>query len=152
MNAARRQLTLAEWDQHYAELVTGGWREPAYGGPLSRHLESERDFRLRRLLFDSSAAALRLWNFLLAENQRLRAARAQGDRLVGAMKDLGTVPVLAFALPRLRACYPDGAWWTPCLMEWSLWLSAVVNRSRPWSSPASPAPAMVRGKGRCLVS
>lgn len=117
MNAAPRQLTLAEWDQRHAELVAGGLRETAYGGPLSRHLESERDFRLGRLRFDNSVAALRLWNFFLTENQRLRAARAQGDRLVGAMKDLGTVPVLAFALPRLRAFYPDGAWWTPCLME-----------------------------------
>jgi hypothetical protein len=33
------------------------------------------------------------------------------------MKDLGTVPVMAYCLPRLRAFYPDGAWWTPCLME-----------------------------------
>jgi hypothetical protein len=69
--------------------------------------------------FDNSPAALRLWNFLLTENQRLRAARRQGDKLVGAMKDLGTVPVMAYALPRLRAFYPDGAWWTPCLMEGS---------------------------------
>ena len=35
------------------------------------------------------------------------------------MKDLGTVPVMAYALPGLRAFYPDGAWWTPCLMECS---------------------------------
>ena len=35
------------------------------------------------------------------------------------MKDLGTVPVMAYALPGLRAFYPDGAWWTPCLMEGS---------------------------------
>ena len=35
------------------------------------------------------------------------------------MKDLGTVPVMAYSLPGLRAFYPDGAWWTPCLMECS---------------------------------
>jgi hypothetical protein len=39
-----------------------------------------------------------------------------GDKLIGTMKDLGTVPVMAYSLPRLRAFYPDGAWWTPCLM------------------------------------
>ncbi len=29
------------------------------------------------------------------------------------MKDLGTVPVMAYALPNLVAFYPDGAWWMP---------------------------------------
>jgi hypothetical protein len=43
----------------------------------------------------------------------------RGERIVGTMKDLGTVPVMAYALPGLRAFYPDGAWWTPCLMECS---------------------------------
>jgi hypothetical protein len=71
------------------------------------------------LQFDNSPAALRLWNFLLTENQRLHQARAAGLKIVGTMKDLGTVPVMAYALPGLRAFYPDGAWWTPCLMECS---------------------------------
>ena len=119
MTASPRQLTLEEWNQRYAELVRQGLREPPYGGPLARQLEREGNLRLRHLRFDNSAAALRLWNFLLTENERLRAARAQGDKLVGTMKDLGTVPVMVYALPGLRAFYPDGAWWTPCLMECS---------------------------------
>ncbi len=119
MSSALRQLTLEEWDRRHAELVRQGLREPAYGGPLRRHLEQEHDLRLRHLRFDPSPAALRLWNFLLTEEERLRAARARGDKLVGTMKDLGTVPVLAYALPKMRAFYPDGAWWTPCLMECS---------------------------------
>jgi hypothetical protein len=114
-----RQLTLEEWGRRYAELVRHGLREPDYGGPLQRHVEQESDLRLRQLRFDPSPAALRLWNFLLTENARLRAARQQGEKLVGAMKDLGTVPVMAAALPGMRAFYPDGAWWTPCLMECS---------------------------------
>lgn len=119
MTPAPRQLTLEEWDHHHAELVRQGLREPDYGGPLSRHIDREGDLRLRHLRFDNSPAALRLWNFLLTENVRLCAARAQGNRLVGTMKDLGTVPVMAYALPQVRAFYPDGAWWTPCLMECS---------------------------------
>jgi hypothetical protein len=119
MTAAPRQLSLEEWDQRHAELVREGLREPWYGGLLARHVEREGDLRLRHLRFDNSAAALRLWNFLLTENQRLREARARGERLVGTMKDLGTVPVMACALPNLRAFYPEGAWWTPCLMECS---------------------------------
>jgi hypothetical protein len=118
MNAPRK-LTLAEWDARYDHLSEAGLREPGYGGRLSRHVALEGDLRLRQLRFDESPAALRLWNFLLTENQRLREARAGGDRIVGAMKDLGTVPVMAYSLPGLRAFYPDGAWWTPCLMECS---------------------------------
>ena len=114
-----RKLSLAEWDDRYAHLCRSGLREPAYGGRLSRHVAREGDLRLRQLRFDDSSAALRLWNFLLTENQRLHAARAQGEKIVGAMKDLGTVPVMAYSLPGLRAFYPDGAWWTPCLMECS---------------------------------
>jgi hypothetical protein len=119
MNQRVRQLSLEEWERHYADLRRQGLREPWYGGPLGRHVEREGDLRLRQLRFDPSAATLRLWNFLLTENERLRAARAQGDKLVSTLKDLGTVPVLAYALPGLRAFYPDGAWWTPCLMECS---------------------------------
>ena len=119
MTAPPRQLSLEELDQRHAELVRSGLREPWYGGSLTRHVEREGDLRLRHLRFDNSAAALRLWNFLLTENQRLREARAQGAKLVGTMKDLGTVPVMAYALPHVRAFYPDGAWWTPCLMECS---------------------------------
>ncbi len=115
--SAPRKLDLSQWDARHAELRASGLMEPWYGGPLSRHVLSEGDLRLRQLRFDDSAAALRLWNFLLTENQRLRQARREGDRIVGAMKDLGTVPVMAYALPKVRAFYPDGAWWTPCLME-----------------------------------
>lgn len=117
MNTAPRQLTLDEWDARHAQLTAAGLREPSYGGPLRRHVATERDFRLQHLRFDDSAAALRLWNFLLTENQRLHEARARGDKIVGTMKDLGTVPVMAYALRGVRAFYPDGAWWTPCLME-----------------------------------
>ena len=119
MKTAPRKLTLDEWDARYAELRRAGLREASYGGPLRRHVSQESDLRLRHLRFDNSAASLRLWNFLLTENERLAQARAQGDKIVGTMKDLGTVPVMAYSLPGVRAFYPDGAWWTPCLMECS---------------------------------
>jgi hypothetical protein len=119
MMSAPRKITLDEWDARYQELTRAGLREPDYGGPLRRHVLLEGDLRLRQLRFDNSAAALRLWNFLLTENRRLHAARASGQKIIGTMKDLGTVPVMAYALPGLRAFYPDGAWWTPCLMECS---------------------------------
>jgi benzoyl-CoA reductase/2-hydroxyglutaryl-CoA dehydratase subunit BcrC/BadD/HgdB len=119
MNDAPRKLNLSAWDERYEQLWRAGLREPAYDGPLRQHVLREKDFRLEQLQFDNSPAALRLWNFLLTENERLRQSRARGDKLVGTMKDLGTVPVMAYSLPGLRAFYPDGTWWTPCLMECS---------------------------------
>jgi hypothetical protein len=116
VNGTARRLSIDQWDQRYTELRAIGLREPWYGGPLSRHV-LDGDLRLLKLRMDESPAALRLWNFLLTEEDRLRRAEASGQRLVGAMKDLGTVPVMAFSLPNLVAFYPDGAWWTPCLME-----------------------------------
>ncbi|MGO8698171.1 MAG: 2-hydroxyacyl-CoA dehydratase [Limisphaerales bacterium] len=119
MNRAPHKLNLTEWDAHYSRLRRTGLNEGFYGGPLRRHLREQGDARLEQLRFDESPAALRLWNFLLTENDRLREARAGGEKIVGTMKDLGTVPVMAWSLPGVRAFYPDGAWWTPCLMECS---------------------------------
>jgi len=113
-----RQVTLDEWEARYPVLKEKGLTEPSYGGPLGRHVACG-DLRLPRLKYDDSPAALRLWNFLLSEEDRLREARRNGCVLVGAMKDLGTVPVMAYSLPNVRAFYPDGAWWIPCIMQHS---------------------------------
>ncbi len=126
MTQAPRQITLDQWKARYGELKQAGLEEPSYGGPLQRHVE-DGDLRLRKLLFDDSPAALRLWNFLLTEEDRLREARANGFKIVGAMKDLGTVPVMAYSLPNVVAFYPDGAWWIPCVMELSAGLLGVAD-------------------------
>jgi benzoyl-CoA reductase/2-hydroxyglutaryl-CoA dehydratase subunit BcrC/BadD/HgdB len=126
MTQTAGRITLAQWDQRYAELRAAGLCEPEYGGPLRRHV-ADGDLRLLRLRMDNSAAALRLWNFLLTEEDRLRTAQAAGKRLVGAMKDLGTVPVMAFSLENLVAFYTDGAWWIPCLKEQTAGLLAVAD-------------------------
>ena len=52
---------------------------------------------------------------------------AEGKKLVGTMKDLGTVPVMAYSLPNLVAFYPDGAWWLPCMMEHSAGLLEIAD-------------------------
>lgn len=116
MSERPRQITLQEWDDRYERLLARGIAQPVYGGPLGRHVD-DGDTRLRKLRFDNSPAALRLWNFLLTEEDRLRAARDAGKKLVGTMKDLGTVPVMAYSLDNLVAFYPDGTWWIPCVME-----------------------------------
>jgi benzoyl-CoA reductase/2-hydroxyglutaryl-CoA dehydratase subunit BcrC/BadD/HgdB len=127
MSARIRSLTLDGWDARYSALRRGDMAEASYGGPLRRHLD-DGDARLASLRYDPSAAALRLWNFLLTEEDRLRAARAAGKKIVGAMKDLGTVPVMAYSLPDIVAFYPDGAWWLPCVMEMSGKALAAADR------------------------
>ncbi len=125
MSNAPKQITLGEWDVRYAELTAAGIGEPSYGGPLRRHIE-DGDLRLLNLRFDNSAASLRLWNFLLTEEERLHQAKSDGKRIVGVMKDLGTVPVMAYSLPDVVAFYPDGAWWIPCVMELSAGLLGIA--------------------------
>ncbi|MFH1716774.1 MAG: 2-hydroxyacyl-CoA dehydratase family protein [Planctomycetota bacterium] len=118
MSRTPRRITLEEWDLCYEQLQRAGACCPDYDGPLSRHVE-DGDHRLLKLRFDNSSAALRLWNFLLTEEDRLHRERAAGRKIVGTMKDLGTVPVMAYSFDNLIAFYPDGAWWIPCVTELS---------------------------------
>ena len=120
------QITLRQWDQRYEQMQKAGIAQPSYVGPLSRHIE-DGDTRLLKLRYDNSAAALGLWNFLLTEEDRLRQARAEGKKLVGTMKDLGTVPVMAYSLDNVVAFYPDGAWWIPCVMELNAGLLSIAD-------------------------
>jgi len=121
-----KRITLQEWDLRYEQLAKSGTYQPDYGGPLSRHVE-DGDQRLLKLRYDNSAAALRLWNFLLTEEDRLHEARAAGKIIVGTMKDLGTVPVMVYCFENIVAFYPDGAWWIPCVMELGAGLLQIAD-------------------------
>jgi benzoyl-CoA reductase/2-hydroxyglutaryl-CoA dehydratase subunit BcrC/BadD/HgdB len=123
---APERITLEQWGGRYERLLRAGLSQPDYGGPLSRHVE-DGDQRLVKLKYDNSPAALRLWNFLLTEEDRLHAARAAGKKIVGTMKDLGTVPVMAYCFDNVAAFYPDGAWWIPCVMELSAGLLDIAD-------------------------
>ncbi|KPK38392.1 MAG: hypothetical protein AMJ65_12960 [Phycisphaerae bacterium SG8_4] len=126
MSDAPKRITLEQWDLQYEKLRAAGAPQPYYGGPLSRHLK-DGDRRLLKLSYDNSAAALRLWNLLLTEEDRLHEARASGRKIVGTMKDLGTVPVMAYSLKNAVAFYPDGAWWIPCVMELGAGLLEIAD-------------------------
>lgn len=126
MSDTPKQITLAEWDVLYEQLRQDGLSENSYGGKLSRHVD-EGDRRLLKLRYDNSIAALRLWNFLLTEEQRLHEARREGKTIIGTMKDLGTIPVMAYSLDNVLAFYPDGAWWIPCVMELSAGLLETAD-------------------------
>lgn len=127
MKSPPQKITLEQWDERYHALQAQKGVLPDYCGPLGRHV-ADGDQRLKHLRYDNSVAALRLWNFLLTEEQRLAHARARGEYLVGTMKDLGTVPVMVYALENCRAFYPDGAWWIPCVMEMGAGLLQVADQ------------------------
>ena len=126
MTDTPKKITLEQWDLRYEQLLKAGINQPGYGGQLSRHLD-DGDQRLLKLNYDNSVASLRLWNFLLTEEDRLREARAAGKKLIGTMKDLGTVPVMAYSFDNLIAFYPDGAWWIPCVMELNAGLLSIAD-------------------------
>jgi benzoyl-CoA reductase/2-hydroxyglutaryl-CoA dehydratase subunit BcrC/BadD/HgdB len=126
VNEMLKRITLEEWDLRYEQLEKAGTCQPDYGGPLSRHVE-DGDQRLLKLRYDNSAEALRLWNFLLTEEDRLHHAHAAGKKIVGTMKDLGTVPVMAYSFENVVAFYPDGAWWIPCVMELGAGLLEIAD-------------------------
>jgi benzoyl-CoA reductase/2-hydroxyglutaryl-CoA dehydratase subunit BcrC/BadD/HgdB len=122
-----QQITVAQWDTRWTQLSPFDPALPGYCSPLSHHVK-DGDQRLLSLIFDNAPACLRLWSFLLTEEARLHQARAQGKKIVGTMKDLGTVPVMAYALDNLVAFYPDGAWWIPCVMELGAGLLSIADR------------------------
>jgi len=72
---------------------------------------------LRRLKYDNSLAALRMWGFVQNETERLFRARQIGRRVIATMGDLGAVPVIVNSFPDCVAFYPDCIWWTPFAME-----------------------------------
>ncbi|HNT36582.1 MAG TPA: 2-hydroxyacyl-CoA dehydratase family protein, partial [bacterium] len=127
MSVAPAKITLKQWEERYALLQSEGLVESSFGGSLTRHVEQGGNLRLTCMEYDNSVAALELWNFLLTEEDRLHEARDQGRIIVGTMKDLGTVPVMAYSLPNVTAFYPDGAWWLPCAMQLSAGLLAVAD-------------------------
>jgi hypothetical protein len=131
MNTLPAQLTLSQWQERYAQLKATGLQEPAYGGPLLRHAD-QGDKRLGCLKFDNSPAALHLWNFLLTEEDRLRQHRTDGKRIIGTMKDLGTVPILVNSFDDMVAFYPDGAWLV--LLLGNPWCRQTCCTTRAWRS------------------
>ena len=127
MKIPAEKITLEQWEERYKDLCTQGMKDPSYGGPLGRHVK-HGDLRIQSLKFDNSPAALDLWNFLLTEEERLHQDISKGYKLVGTMKDLGTIPVMAYSLPNVKAFYPDGAWWIPCIMELSAGLLEIADK------------------------
>jgi hypothetical protein len=82
---------------------------------------------LRRLKFDNSLAALRMWGFVQNETERLFRARQNGQRVIATMGDLGALPVIVNSFPGCVAFYPDCIWWTPFVMESKVLFDAAAE-------------------------
>ena len=137
MDRPAAKIDFESWNAEFRRISAGAQESsrppgveapgtPALGTPRC-FVELEGDLRLKNLRFDNSLAALRLWSFLLSENDRLAAARRAGKKIVGTLKDLGTAPVIVYSSSRAVAFYPDGAWWIPCLMEMSEGLLRIAD-------------------------
>ncbi len=72
---------------------------------------------LKRLKFDNSFEALRMWGFVFNETERLFRARQINKKVIATMGDLGTLPVLVLSFPDCVPFYPECLWWTPFFKE-----------------------------------
>jgi len=72
---------------------------------------------LKRLKFDNSLEALRMWGFVFNETERLFRARQINKKIIATMGDLGTVPILVLSFPDCVPFYPECLWWIPFFKE-----------------------------------
>lgn len=122
-----RRLSVMEWEERMPQVPEEYRAECTFLRSLIpggvRYLFSPYEYScrgdtlLRRLKFDSSLAALRLWAFIFSEKDRLFLAKEKGWKIFAAMKDLGPVPVLSYAVPESLTFYADELWWAPCFAE-----------------------------------
>lgn len=127
INETAERISAEQWEARMAEVPEDYRRKCAYLRSIvpdgvsylrSPHEYSCRgDMLLRRLKFDSSLASLRLWAFLFSERDRLFLAKDNGWQIYAAMKDLGSVPILSYAVPNSLTFYADELWWAPCFAE-----------------------------------
>lgn len=86
---------------------------------------------IKRLKFDNSFAALRMWAFVFNESERLFRARQCGKKVIATMGDLGTVPIIVMAFPDCIPFYPECIWWTPFFNESTVLLDASAKLGAP---------------------
>jgi benzoyl-CoA reductase/2-hydroxyglutaryl-CoA dehydratase subunit BcrC/BadD/HgdB len=120
-------VTFDEWQGLFEQVPEALIEEYHYFPPnreaFSKYLFPPQTFaiygmrHLRRLKYDNSLAALRMWGFVQNETERLFRARQTGRRVIATMGDLGAMPVIVNAFPDCVAFYPDCIWWTPFAME-----------------------------------
>ncbi len=132
-----KRIGFAEWQELFErvpdELIERYHYFPPNQEGFSKYLFPPQTFaiygmrHLRRLRFDNSLAALRLWGFVQNETERLFRARQLGRRVIATMGDLGALPVIVNSFPDCVAFYPDCIWWTPFVMESKVLFDAAAE-------------------------
>jgi hypothetical protein len=137
-----RKISLKEWSSQFRMLDDSQIKQFKYynndewgiylSPPATFMVYGARE--LRKLKFDNSMAALRLWGFVFNESERLFRARQSGKHIIATMGDLGTVPVIAMAFPDCVPFYPDCTWWTPFFNESTVLLDKASELGTPEGS------------------
>ncbi|MEO0161046.1 MAG: 2-hydroxyacyl-CoA dehydratase family protein [candidate division WOR-3 bacterium] len=122
---APRKIGLAAWSKQFDKIAEETIRKYKYynndewgiyfSPPATFMVYGLRE--LKRLKFDNSLEALRMWGFVFNETERLFRAKQINKKLIATMGDLGTVPVLVMAFPDCIPFYPECLWWTPFFKE-----------------------------------
>jgi hypothetical protein len=136
------KITLKEWSRQFREIDDNTIHKYRYYGnpewgvylspPATFMVYGARE--LRRLKFDNSLAALRLWGFTFNESERLFRARQSGKKVIATMGDLGTVPVIVTSFPDCVPFYPECTWWTPFFNESTVLLDKASELGIPEAS------------------
>ncbi|UCG30692.1 MAG: 2-hydroxyacyl-CoA dehydratase [candidate division WOR-3 bacterium] len=141
-NIAPQKIDLRQWSTQFRLLEDTDIKQFKYYGndewgvylspPATFMVYGARE--LKKLKFDNSLSALRLWGFAFNESERLFRARQSGKHIVAAMGDLGTVPVITMSFPECVPFYPDCTWWTPFFNESTVLLDKASELGTPEGS------------------
>lgn len=134
-----KKISLTEWSERFKQLSDEEISQYMYYNNRSwgAYIQPPATFmvygarQLKRLQFDNSFAALRMWGFVFNESERLFRARQAGKKIIATMGDLGTVPVIIMAFPDCIPFYPECIWWTPFFNESSVLLDKASELGAP---------------------
>jgi len=138
-NPAPRKITLEEWSHQFRGIDEALIKKFKYynNAEWGVYLSPPATFmvygarELKRLKFDNSLAALRMWGFVFNESERLFRARQAGKKVMATMGDLGIVPTIVLAFPGCIPFYPECIWWTPFFKESTELLDVATRLGAP---------------------
>lgn len=133
------KITLDEWSVQFKNIDNKTIKKFVYynNHDWGLYLQPPATFmvygvrELRRLRFDNSLAALRMWGFVFNESERLFRARQSKKKIIATMGDLGTVPIIVMAFPDCIPFYPECIWWTPFFNESTVLLDKASELGAP---------------------
>jgi hypothetical protein len=138
-NPPPAKITLEEWTDRFETLPDETiarytyYNNPEWGRylfpPVIFMVYGTRE--LKRLKFDNSFAALRMWGFVFNETERLFRAAQVNKKVIATMGDLGIVPIITQAFPNCVPFYPECIWWTPFFRESTELLDLATKLGAP---------------------